>query len=163
MGWGVPWVLSKSPELLGSRACPPQKGSFLHKPVWAPEHTSPSSLQSKLVSLPRRYSAAHVLALRLCLTSPKLVPPRVSLAEKPTPSTPLATASTETQESFPRTLFLMLELTGSAVTSGSATPPPQPWPLSPGTQHQHLGNTNKEDAQVAPAFGGCCLVTGHGP
>ena len=63
---------------------------------------------------------------------------------------------------FPRTLFFMLEYTFSPAALGNATPAPQPWPLSPGTLYSHLGNTNKENAQVAPAFEGCWLVTGHG-
>lgn len=43
----------------------------------------------------------------------------------------------------------------SPVAAGTATPPPSPWPLSPGPLCQALGNTNKEDAQAGPAFGEC--------
>lgn len=58
--------------------------------------------------------------------------------------------------------FFMPRYTFSPATFGTATPPPQPLPFSPGTLHQHLRSTNKEDAQGAPAFGGCwslALVT----
>lgn len=93
---------SKSPELLGSGGCSPHKGLPSLGSQADPDHTSSPSLpQSKPVLLPRRCSAVLGLAQRPSSRSPKLDPPRVSLAEKCTlPSSPPAT-----QEPFPRILF----------------------------------------------------------
>lgn len=140
-----------------SRDCSPEKGPSLpKKPGRAPEHTSPSCLQSKLVLPPPQCSAAPGLALRPSLRSPKPDPPRVSLAETCTPlpsPLPIPRHRSLSQELF---FYARTYLLTCCLWDRHPTPTVQ-------GLYQHLRNTNKEDAQVAPAFGACWFVTVHGP
>ena len=150
---------SKSPELLGSGGCSPHKGLPSLGSQADPDHTSSPS------SPPRRAS-------RFCC--PVGVQPcsdwhrdRLREAQSWTRQECLWLRSAhypphQQHRNLSQEFFFMPGYTFSPATFGTATPPPQPWPFSPGTLHQHLGSTNKEDAQGAPAFGGCwslALVT----
>ena len=98
MGWGREGPsspCSKSSELVGSRWCLPQWGPLLsRKPGLPLTHLLPILPAEQAGSTaPSVFSRART-ALRPCLRSPKLDPPRVSLAEKcmpphPSPQAPL--------------------------------------------------------------------------